>query len=107
MVAFIKAEDIQEIEVIGHTDWQGTPEYNSGLSKRRAEAVADEIRRKMTRPLSISTRGLGEDCPRIISQADQYTEEQLARMYRRVAIAWPRAVNSQLDACDPNGIIDR
>lgn len=107
IAAMIQAQDISQLEVIGHTDWHGTPEYNDELSLRRAKSVAKAIESNVRRDLQITTRGSGENCPRLVSQLDQYTEEEIASMYRRVSLGWPRDVNSDLDECDPNGIIRR
>jgi OmpA-OmpF porin, OOP family len=48
------------IEVNGHTDTSGTPQYNMGLSIRRARAVASELVRDGVPKSAISIRGYGE-----------------------------------------------
>ena len=107
VAAMIEAQNIQELEIIGHTDWHGTPAHNDDLSLRRADSVARAIQQNVQKPIRITTFGRGEDCPRIVSQLDQYTEEEIAAMYRRVSLAWARNVNSDLDDCDREGIIER
>lgn len=42
----LKAEPGLELYVVGHTDNQGTLDYNLGLSKRRAQAVVEELVKK-------------------------------------------------------------
>ena len=42
----IKTDTTMNIYVVGHTDNQGTLEYNDGLSKRRAIAVVNKLRSK-------------------------------------------------------------
>ena len=48
------------IEVNGYTDTSGTPQYNQGLSIRRAEAVKAELIKDGVPVSAISTKGFGE-----------------------------------------------
>ena len=48
------------IEVNGYTDTSGTPQYNQGLSVRRAQAVATELTRDGVPQSSIEIQGFGE-----------------------------------------------
>jgi outer membrane protein OmpA-like peptidoglycan-associated protein len=48
------------IEVNGYTDTSGTPQYNQGLSIRRAQAVAAELVRDGVPRQSITIQGFGE-----------------------------------------------
>ena len=48
------------IEVNGYTDTSGTPQYNQGLSIRRAQAVAGELVRDGVPQSSIGIQGFGE-----------------------------------------------
>jgi len=48
------------IEVNGYTDTSGTPQYNQGLSVRRAQAVAAELVRDGVPQAAISIQGFGE-----------------------------------------------
>jgi OmpA-OmpF porin, OOP family len=49
------------IEVNGYTDTSGTPQYNQGLSLRRAQAVAGELVRDGVPKDSIGVQGFGQD----------------------------------------------
>jgi outer membrane protein OmpA-like peptidoglycan-associated protein len=49
-----------KIEVNGYTDTSGTPQYNQGLSIRRAQAVASELGRDGVPRAAISIQGFGE-----------------------------------------------
>jgi outer membrane protein OmpA-like peptidoglycan-associated protein len=49
-----------KIEVNGYTDTSGTPQYNQGLSIRRAQAVASELVRDGVPRAAISIQGFGE-----------------------------------------------
>jgi outer membrane protein OmpA-like peptidoglycan-associated protein len=48
------------IEVNGYTDTSGTPQYNMGLSIRRADAVKGELIKDGVPAASIGTQGFGE-----------------------------------------------
>ncbi len=48
------------IEVNGHTDTSGTPQYNQGLSVRRARAVAAELVKDGVPQQAITIQGFGE-----------------------------------------------
>jgi OmpA-OmpF porin, OOP family len=48
------------IEVNGYTDTSGTPQYNQGLSMRRAQAVAAELVRDGVPQTAIAIQGFGE-----------------------------------------------
>lgn len=69
------------IDVIGHTDSIGRPEYNQRLSERRAQAVADFLVSQGVQPARILTAGRGASQP----VATNATEEGRARN-RRVEI---------------------
>jgi len=51
------------IEVNGYTDTSGTPQYNQGLSIRRADAVKSELVKDGVPVTVITTKGFGETQP--------------------------------------------
>ncbi len=51
------------VDVIGHTDNTGKPEYNQQLSVRRADSVARYLESQQVLPQRIVTRGAGQDEP--------------------------------------------
>ncbi len=51
------------IEISGHTDSIGDPEYNKDLSRRRAEAVKSYLVENGIKPERVETRGAGMDEP--------------------------------------------
>ncbi|HUS63036.1 MAG TPA: OmpA family protein [Kofleriaceae bacterium] len=51
------------IEIGGHTDNSGTPEYNRGLSQRRAEAVKAYLVKKGVADARLTPKGYGPDKP--------------------------------------------
>ena len=51
------------VEVQGHTDSDGTDEYNLDLSKRRADAIKEYLTRRGIDGARLETRGFGESRP--------------------------------------------
>ena len=67
------------IEVNGYTDLSGTPQYNQGLSVRRARVVAAELVRDGVPQRSIDVRGFGETHP-LVPTAQGVREPQNRRV---------------------------
>ena len=53
------------VSVVGHTDRSGTPQYNQGLSVRRANSVKAALVRGGIAAGQVSTAGRGESEPRV------------------------------------------
>ena len=70
---------VTRIEVNGYTDRSGSPQYNQGLSVRRANAVAAELVRNGVPRNAIVTRGFGEENP-LVPTADGVREPQNRRV---------------------------
>lgn len=66
------------VKIIGHTDSQGNPTTNLGLSLQRANAVKDYLASKSVNPSLMTTEGLGSTKP----VADNATEEGRKRNRR-------------------------
>ena len=49
-----------KVEIGGHTDNQGAPDYNQKLSERRAKSVVDYLLSKSVSPERVSWKGYGE-----------------------------------------------
>ncbi|MGH6908395.1 MAG: OmpA family protein, partial [Aestuariivirga sp.] len=63
-VAIVLQEfDKTRVEVDGHTDADGSNEYNEELSQRRASAVAQYLTSQQLNPQRFSVEGLGESQP--------------------------------------------
>jgi OOP family OmpA-OmpF porin len=75
----IKARQIAEAIVIGHTDTMGSEEYNIGLSERRAERVRQELIRRGIPENIITTKGMGES-ELLIETADEVAEVRNRRV---------------------------
>jgi outer membrane protein OmpA-like peptidoglycan-associated protein len=79
--ALIKGNPDANITVEGHTDSQGQRQYNMDLSKKRADAVRDQLVTRGVAPDRIKSLGYGPDKPLI----DNKTAENRANN-RRVEI---------------------
>lgn len=78
MLAKLQGADVQSIKVIGHTDSQGTDEYNQKLSERRASSVVAFLLNQGLTPDKLTSQGKGESEP----VADNDTEEGRAQNRR-------------------------
>ena len=67
------------IEVAGHADRSGTPQYNQRLSQRRAEVVASELVRQGVNRGDIGVTAYGESRP-LVPTADGVREPQNRRV---------------------------
>jgi len=67
------------IEVAGHADRSGTPQYNQRLSQRRADAVAAELVARGISRNEISVTAFGESRP-LVPTADGVREPQNRRV---------------------------
>jgi len=63
-------EDIQLVEVAGHTDERGNDDYNLDLSNRRAAAVVKHLIDKGVDPKRLESQGYGETQP-ILKESTQ------------------------------------
>jgi outer membrane protein OmpA-like peptidoglycan-associated protein len=61
--AFISKNNIQLIEIGGHTDSEGSESYNQKLSEGRAKSVVDYLRAKGIPPEKMRAVGYGESKP--------------------------------------------
>jgi outer membrane protein OmpA-like peptidoglycan-associated protein len=67
------------IEVAGHADRAGSPQYNQRLSLRRGEAVAAELARQGIQRAQITVQAFGESRP-LVATADGVREPQNRRV---------------------------
>jgi OOP family OmpA-OmpF porin len=67
------------IEVAGHADRSGTPQYNQRLSERRAQSVASELERRGISRSQIGVQAFGESRP-LVPTADGVREPQNRRV---------------------------
>ena len=70
---------VTRIEVSGNTDRSGTPQYNLGLSQRRATSVAAELVRLGVPRAAITTQAYGESRP-LVQTANGVREPQNRRV---------------------------
>ena len=86
----LRALGIDTLVVRGHTDSVGSREYNKGLSKRRADAVARVLAEGGYPAANIDAKGLGSTVP----IADNGSAEGRAKNRRVVIIAQVAAFGS-------------
>jgi outer membrane protein OmpA-like peptidoglycan-associated protein len=67
------------IEIAGHADRSGTPQYNQALSERRAAAVAAELERRGIARSVMTVQAFGESRP-LVPTADGVREPQNRRV---------------------------
>jgi outer membrane protein OmpA-like peptidoglycan-associated protein len=58
------------IEILGHTDSNGSDSYNQDLSERRANAAATYLRSQGVVNSRVSTRGMGESDPKVTNDTE-------------------------------------
>ncbi|MGD1977098.1 MAG: OmpA family protein, partial [Gammaproteobacteria bacterium] len=70
-VEILKANPEVKVEVQGHTDNVGDPDYNLGLSQRRAVVVRDYMIRKGIDPNRLRATGYGMTRPHFSNDSEQ------------------------------------
>jgi len=83
-----KGARVVDIDVIGHTDSDGTEEYNQALSERRARSVADYLISEGVDPSIIDVSGQGELNP-VASNATREGRALNRRVDVHVGVATP------------------
>jgi outer membrane protein OmpA-like peptidoglycan-associated protein len=63
VVAFLGRYTERTVAIEGHTDSQGSDEYNQGLSQRRADSVRSHLVRQGIDSSRLSTKGAGKSAP--------------------------------------------
>jgi outer membrane protein OmpA-like peptidoglycan-associated protein len=88
--ALAKHKDVGTITlyIAGHTDSVGTPEYNLGLSRKRARSIAAWFRKSGLK-LPIAFEGLGESAP-LVKTADEVDEPRNRRVDYILALEQPK-----------------
>ena len=74
-----RRQQVTRIEVAGHADRSGTPQYNQRLSQRRADNVAAELVRRGVPRNQITVQAFGESRP-LVPTADGVREPQNRRV---------------------------
>jgi OmpA-OmpF porin, OOP family len=83
-----KGARVVDIDVVGHTDSDGTEEYNQGLSERRAQSVRDYLVSEGVDPNIIDVSGQGELNP-VASNATREGRALNRRVEISVGVAAP------------------
>jgi len=82
----LQAENMPSIMLVGHTDPDGTNEYNMRLSRQRAEAVRQHLVQRGYPPARIATSGRGEEEPLQPAAQGIYSPEEFHQILRRVVL---------------------
>ncbi|OFX58524.1 MAG: hypothetical protein A2046_05515 [Bacteroidetes bacterium GWA2_30_7] len=83
----MKANSQLQIELVGHTDSKGNPEFNKILSEKRAKSVVSYLKSKGISSNKIKTIGVGEDQSVAINENPDGTDNPDGRkLNRRVDI---------------------
>lgn len=85
LAAYLAQQDPARITIVGHTDERGSADYNRDLSVRRAQAVADFLRRGGFTG-GIQALGRGESEPIALDDPSRYTPEEIWQLNRRVEL---------------------
>ena len=74
-----------KIHIIGHTDSQGTEEYNQPLSEKRAQVVRRYLMREGIHEARLSWEGKGEneplDLPKTLDPEDVHRQNRRVEIY--------------------------
>ncbi len=79
LVFYAQRAGTTRIEIAGHADRAGTPQYNQRLSERRAQAVAAELERRGIARSAMTVQAFGESRP-LVPTADGVREPQNRRV---------------------------
>jgi outer membrane protein OmpA-like peptidoglycan-associated protein len=86
LIAYIKTQDFKKITLIGHTDSRGSMRINDRISKKRAKALKNYLRKAGIR-IKIRTKGKGEREPLQLDNPAAYTQDEIDTLNRRVELA--------------------
>jgi len=81
---YIKQYNFKEITLIGHTDSNGSDEYNYTLSQKRAETVSAYLQKAgITAIIKTIAKGESQPLP-LVNPANNYTQDEIDALNRRV-----------------------
>jgi outer membrane protein OmpA-like peptidoglycan-associated protein len=83
IVALLRANPDVRVEIVGHTDSDGSESSNQTLSEQRAQSVANYLTQKGIPAASLSTSGMGETSP-VVSNTTAEGKAQNRRIEFRV-----------------------
>ena len=63
LAAFLNLHASRNLSIEGHTDSQGSEDYNQGLSQRRADSVRNYLMRNQVASARLTSIGMGETSP--------------------------------------------
>jgi len=89
------------VEILGHTDSQGSDEYNQKLSRDRSRAVIDYLVKKGIDPMRFVSKGLGKNQPVANDlKKDGKLNKEAAKYNRRVEVRVLKTDNNEVVTVD-------
>ena len=96
------------IEIMSHTDFVGSDQFNSTLSQRRAQSVVDYLIQKGINPKRLVAKGYGETWPKTINKTlakqydflnrgDELTEEFINKLPTEAQQETAKAINRRTE----------
>ena len=85
LLDYLNQQQLQQITLIGHADPSGDADYNKNLSQKRVEAIARLLKKQGFRGRIVAL-GRGEEEPFQVDNPQQYSQEQLYQLHRRVEL---------------------
>lgn len=82
----LNSHPTMRIEIIGHTDNQGSEAYNQRLSEERAKAVVDYLIRKGINPRRLTYHGKGKSQPLFPNDSEEHRAQNRRVEFRIVAL---------------------
>jgi OOP family OmpA-OmpF porin len=88
MARLLREQGYPRVLLVGHTDPDGTDEYNLALSIRRAKAVRHYLIEHGYPDAKVDADGRGEREPLKLANAADFTKAQIYQMLRRVEVKY-------------------
>lgn len=86
MVQLLGEQGHPRVQLVGHTDPDGSDQYNLMLSLRRAQTVSRYLVEHGYPAANVDADGRGRSEPLVLAHASDYTKAQIYQMLRRVEV---------------------
>lgn len=86
LAKYLQARHLPKLVIIGHTDHDGSNNYNLSLSRRRADAVRSFLLTRGYAADSLKTVGRGYHEPIKLENPENFDSEQVKQLLRRVEV---------------------
>lgn len=75
LIEFLSSNPDKKIDIIGHTDDKGSPQYNKKLSQDRANSVMQYLITQGIDSKRLTAKGMGEQIPKLPNTTDENREK--------------------------------